>query len=458
MSEVPFHVAGGTFTAKSTTHDQFSDFGRFLPSTLGPAVDVMVAGPAADALVTALPEKTKGSRRRKLWEISHKFHCPVIGSCFEVAELRALMNKVMHFPAETSDFVLHTTAVGACETRSRLAELLHKQLEKRFTLTIRQFAGAKSSQQLGELWQQAVRQGSRIPAALWAAWTHPACDPVLEQLIYGDIHMIQHQIGTGTRADLRAMQTLRQENHHLLDQLEKLRRENEALRREKASETAALGQRIVDLRAALAGREAGLATTAGQLAQLRDALPDLKDRQSLLRRASDAEGRNAALTAHAASQQDEIERLRRQLAHAGETINQLVAQDVAPADRPDTGPTASLSGKCVLCVGGRSGAVDAYRQAVEQCGGRFLHHDGGLEESLHRIDGVLAAADFVICQAGCISHNAYWRVKEQCKRTGKQCLFVKGAGVSSFGRMVSELGNDLDKPGLAENVANCESS
>jgi hypothetical protein len=68
------------------------------------------------------------------------------------------------------------------------------------------------------------------------------------------------------------------------------------------------------------------------------------------------------------------------------------------------------------------------------------YHDGGLEESLHRIDSALAAADIVICQAGCISHNAYWRVKELCKRTGKPCMFVKNSGVSSFGRVVSELG------------------
>jgi hypothetical protein len=64
---------------------------------------------------------------------------------------------------------------------------------------------------------------------------------------------------------------------------------------------------------------------------------------------------------------------------------------------------------------------------------------GGLEESLHRIDSALAAADLVICQAGCISHNAYWRVKEQCKRTGKPCLFVKRSGVSSFGRVIADL-------------------
>lgn len=36
----------------------------------------------------------------------------------------------------------------------------------------------------------------------------------------------------------------------------------------------------------------------------------------------------------------------------------------------------------------------------------------------------LAAADLVICQTGCLSHDAYWRVQDHCKRTGKACVVV----------------------------------
>ena len=85
-------------------------------------------------------------------------------------------------------------------------------------------------------------------------------------------------------------------------------------------------------------------------------------------------------------------------------------------------------------MGGRTGLVDNYKGVVERRGGRFLHHDGGQEDNLQRIDSALSAADLLICQAGCISHNAYWRVKEQCKRTGKPCVFVKTPGTASFGR------------------------
>ena len=36
----------------------------------------------------------------------------------------------------------------------------------------------------------------------------------------------------------------------------------------------------------------------------------------------------------------------------------------------------------------------------------------------------LAAADWVICQTGCISHDQYWRVQDHCRRTGKTCILM----------------------------------
>ncbi len=380
----------------------------------------------------------KSTRRRKLWEIPHKFHCPVIGTCFDVAELRALMKKVMHIPHGTTDFVLHTTAVGNSETRTQLSEILQKQLEKRYPQTIRRFAAVRDTAGLRALWQEATSTGSGIPGALWATWTHPACDSTLDHEVYADIHMIQHQIGSGARADMKTLENLRAQNQTLRQQLDKARQENEALRLERASDTQQLGQRIVDLRAELTGRDATIAALQQQIAQMRAELPDLKDRQQLLRRASEAEARSLLQNARASSLEAEIGRMSQRLQQAEETL-MLYAhpEDDDSAAPSDADLAKGLSGKCILCVGGRTGAVDAYRQRVEHCGGRFIHHDGGLEESLHRIDGALSGADLVICQAGCVSHNAYWRIKEQCKRTGKPCLFVRSAGLSSFERVIS---------------------
>ena len=40
------------------------------------------------------------------------------------------------------------------------------------------------------------------------------------------------------------------------------------------------------------------------------------------------------------------------------------------------------------------------------------------------LEASLVAADLVICQTGCMSHGAYWRVQDHCKRTGKTCVLV----------------------------------
>ena len=383
------------------------------------------------------PGPVQGSRRRKLWEISHKFHCPIIGVCFSAGDLRTLMCRVMHFPADTSDYVLHTTAVGACEDRSQLAELLQKNLEKRFQLTIRRFAAARTGETLRALWQEATRGGHELPAALWSSWTHPACDARLEQEIHGDIHMIQHQIGSGARADLNALKALRVDDARLRRQLDAAHSANQSMRNEKSRETGALGQRVIELRAELAGKEAWGAGLTAQLDQLRQTLPDLRDRQALVRRANDAEARASALSDTAAALGNELAGLKRLLGQAEAALQQFIApKENGTFSDVDRNTAVNIAGKYVLCVGGRAGAVDAYRQVIEQRGGRFLHHDGGLEESLHRIDGALAAADLVICQAGCISHNAYWRVKEQCKRSGKRCIYMKSAGVSGLSRLI----------------------
>src|SRR5574343_57711 len=290
------------------------------------------------------------SRRRKLWEVPHKCHCPIVGTCFPVDELRTLMHKTMPIPKGTIDFVLHTTAVGSCETRTRLAEVLHKTLERRFQLTIKRFSAVKSTDALRDLWRSATQSGSDIPGALWAAWSLPACDAVLEQEIYGQIHMIQHQVGTGTRADIKAMQLTRKENAELRRQLDLARQESEALRNEKVLETQKLKEQISALQAAEIGRDACIARLSAQLDQLRSSLPDLKGRLALARRASDSEARAAALTAQCREQHKEIEHLTRQLQQTDDALPKPQADEASPTN-PGHAELDAIDGKCVLFVG-----------------------------------------------------------------------------------------------------------
>lgn len=50
------------------------------------------------------------------------------------------------------------------------------------------------------------------------------------------------------------------------------------------------------------------------------------------------------------------------------------------------------------------------------------------EDDPEGLEARLSAADLVICQTGCLSHGAYWRVQDHCQRTGKACVLVEAPG------------------------------
>lgn len=112
----------------------------------------------------------------------------------------------------------------------------------------------------------------------------------------------------------------------------------------------------------------------------------------------------------------------------------------------------SLADRCVLCVGGLTGARNHYRHAIEERQGKFIHHDGGREDSLHRLQPMLNGADMVLCASGNISHNAYHLVKQLCKKMGKPCVMVKGTGIASFIDGLGSLSGKLSSSQRGETV------
>src|SRR5690606_7242214 len=62
------------------------------------------------------------------------------------------------------------------------------------------------------------------------------------------------------------------------------------------------------------------------------------------------------------------------------------ALPAGPAGAPAAASLPRLGDCAVLCVGGRPASVPVYRALIESTGGRFLHHDGGDENSTAKLD------------------------------------------------------------------------
>jgi hypothetical protein len=407
--------------------------------------DVMMTPPLSATSITVAPspvrERPRG--RRKLWQLPTHRHCTLIGTCLPVIELRKLAMRAGFDLSDMSDYTLHTVAIGHCAHRTGLAEAIQRFFEKRYAPSIARFSAARDAQSVANLWREALAGGAEIPGALWAAWTHGLIDDDTEKQIFGDIHMLSHQIGASARADLRELDRHKDDAAHL-------RKENEALRRgmidmqhthDKTLNQIQRELAIAEQRAAsYAQRELILANAAIQHQQF----VTLQQRAlALAERAETLEERNAENARRAARLELGLLEAREELKATEEALATALGICDGISGTSGCGKTCpveqALIGRCVLCIGGRTGLVDGYRKLVEVRGGRFLHHDGGQEESLHRIDAAVAAADAVVCQSGCVSHAAYWRLKDVCKKLNKPCVFVQSPGVGSFARSLNAI-------------------
>ncbi len=93
----------------------------------------------------------------------------------------------------------------------------------------------------------------------------------------------------------------------------------------------------------------------------------------------------------------------------------------------------------MLYVGGRGTLTQHLRACAEKMQGRLIYHDGGLEMSQDKLDGMVSQADAVFCPIDCVSHAACLRLKELCRRTGKPFVPLRSHGVSSFAIAIKSL-------------------
>jgi hypothetical protein len=360
----------------------------------------------------------------------------VIGVCIPLAVLRRLLSKALGGIAQADDYEIHVGAIAECGHRNRVSEILQEDLEHRYTLTIKRFRAAKTREALAKLWVDAIFAGD-VAGAFWAGLTHPLCDDDIQEAMCRDMHMLQHQAGATVRADIMRFNQILEENAILGREMARQQERHTRYTQEKTQEIQQLQQTIVQLRAENIGKESAIAYLNTDLQALKNDVPELASRQRLQQKVEQMTVRQHELELMVRELKQQLATSNRRPIKDNEALDQTanVTNIITGTKQHRTIPiTIQLQQKNVLCVGGRSGNVASYRDLIERVGGRFAHHDGGMEDSPSLLDTSLAAADLVICQTGCISHNAYWRVKEFCKRTGKRCVFIENPSVSSLAR------------------------
>ncbi len=377
----------------------------------------------------------------------------MVGTCLSLSELRRLCPKLgLRVPGSATDYELHRSYVCIAAEHSRAAGRLGKYLDRKYRLTIRLFGRLDSDAELEKHWRAAVLSGELAPA-YWALVTHPGASVELLDRVYGEVHMLSHLAGAAVRVDKQELTRLRHLSATLTKQLaasekkamiQSTKRERALVRLQKdlrQAHTRLQGdQRMRErlraleddprrcrLQAQLEHYAEHLATEQRQTAQAQAGLQQwqrmaVKQGDRVLR----LEGRLAEL---------QVERDALELA-----LEKLLAADCSGCgEQEGCANSLNLCGRCILYVGGRARQCARFRALVERQNGRFIHHDGGLHDGRLRLGSILPQADAVLCPLDCVSHDATNRVRQFCKRHGKQLVLLPRSSLAAFTRGLSEV-------------------
>jgi hypothetical protein len=397
-------------------------------------------GAASGALANDLQ---KG--RPRIWDLHTSLHCSIIGTCLTQGELRSLLRRLRVDGAETAgDHDLHMLGVLLAARPKEGAKLLQKLLDKRHRLVINRFAKARDAAELGALWDAAM-SGGDIPGAYWAILTHPLSTDQLTRRAFGDVHMLSHLVGATNRADIRRLRELEQQNASLLERMEsqQKRLRNDITERDREI------RRLSDLLAQKLADERQLIARANDASNFLEVIRELENRldEEIGRRQSAEQNLRLVSAAYEQTARacSDAENERNALRLEIMDIEGQLEAVLAPDDELSA-PLLDLAGTTVLYVGGRAKQVRQLRALVERVNGQFLHHDGGMEDGVALLPGLLGRADVAVFPVDCISHNAATAVKRFCDQVGRPYVPLRTSSLSCLLSALTALGRRLSSP------------
>jgi hypothetical protein len=397
-------------------------------------------------------------KRVKLWDIPHRYYCSILGTCLDIKEMKKISRKArLNLPPGATDYEIHSKFVYQAGATKSMAMYLNKYLDKKYQKDLKKCDAFSSQQELKEYWKQAKGNGD-ISSAYWVVLTHPFNTEVLTSHVFGDIHMLGHQLGSSLRADIKLLGELEAKCESME---ETLRVTSERYKRDISQKNKTISRmesRLADYdlmvselkkaqkRISFLEESSGLKKLAAEKADFFNKYTREK------RRAENAEKRLAASNKKRLALQRSLEKLsekhertREELVRQELNVRECLNARPCPAATCPEGkkcPCPGVLGKKFLYVGGRTNLIRHYRSLIEEKGGHFLYHDGGSQESDSRLEELLNQVDAVFCPVDCVSHKASLRVKSTCKKRGKPFLMLRSSGLGALAGGLSKLSSE----------------
>jgi hypothetical protein len=249
------------------------------------------------------------------------------------------------------------------------------------------------------------------------------------------VHMLSHMVGSSNRIDITRLRRLERELGERDDKIsgqevrlsEGSRERSELLRKVEGLEVEVRRQEI-------AARTAAELTT-GALTEA-----------ALLQRLDAEKAHASGLSSRVAELEDQLKKAQKFAATLNRQNDQLQREVTAleaelkmdEDDQSGVDIEHGLNGVTVLYVGGRPGLIDQLKAVAARRGGTLLSHDGGIEENLAALPGLVSRADAVFFPIDCISHAAVGQIKKYCRDSQKPFIPLRTASAASFIAMIGQ--------------------
>lgn len=384
--------------------------------------------------------KKKGNKRLKLWEIPDSRHCMIIGTCLSQAEVRKHVARTCGGVSHMNDYQVHTFTVQSVgDKKSSLTIRLQRFLDRKYAVEIRNFAKAKSQEALTKMWNETVSKGT-VAGAVWAVSTHAHIDELLGYEVFGEVHMMSHLQGACGRRDNERLLTAQSKVTDLEAEISAHRVSEQRRHERELAQIAQLNQELSALRVSSSQSKPDSARTTAAEKSSKELVRQRQIAVLQSERVERFKEELEELKEHRFEQSKELVELKEVNSRLENTIESLL-----PCKAKKDECESDLRGRCILYLGGHNHLCQRFRSIVESKKGEFLHHDGGREQQLKQLQGLLQKADMVFCPTERISHNAMNKARKLCKESpDKPIVFLERPSISAFLTGLGQL-SDTDK-------------
>lgn len=397
-------------------------------------------------------------RRKKLWELNKHCHCSIIGTCLTIKELKKIAHKTEIDIKNEEDYKTHGMFVKLASEKNEASKMMHKNMDRKYQRFIRKFFRAKTVEDVEILWNESVELGE-FQGGYWAVMTHPVCNQGLAEKVFGRLHMLTHLAIQKHSENIYQKKEQEDRINALQQRLDRQRMKNKEEMRSQKEKIQILGKALTEKNHQVEKLQESVQKmnispelvekTIARNEQLKKELEQIRIQRN------EAEKEINQMKNKQESLKQKQDKLRQILKEERDYIQLLedeiekFQKSVGPPDCPDRGtekcPGPSLCGRRILYVGGIKRLVTHYKQIVEQTGGKFMHHDGGLENPNSKLSSLTDKADTVICPVDCVSHGAVQKMKENWKLDCKNFLFLRTSSISCLARAIKNLQESEDE-------------